>query len=119
MPIYMVSTGTQIPELKRVIVCLGDRIAMEPTLNEALARVVGGPISAPPPMAVAPTKPGAKPAPAPTAAVPVGEVRRLVDQAVSQYEKAQDAQRRGDWAEYGRQVGAMKATLTELRAKAR
>ena len=122
MPIYLVSTGTQIPELKRVIVALGDRVAMEPTLNEALAKVVGGPISAPPPMAVAPSKPGAKPGAKPVAlptAAPAADVKALIDQAVSQYDKAQEAQRKGDWAEYGRQVDALKATLTELRSKAR
>ncbi len=122
MPIYLVSTGTQIPELKRVIVALGDRVAMEPTLEEALARVVGAPISAPPPMAAAPAKPGAKPGPKPAPGVPAApaaDVKALIDQAASQYDKAQEAQRKGDWAEYGRQVDALKATLTEMKSKAR
>ncbi|MCX8053454.1 MAG: UPF0182 family protein, partial [Armatimonadetes bacterium] len=122
MPIYLVSTGTQIPELKRVIVALGDRIAMEPTLEEALAKVVGSPISAPRPMAMAPSKTvsglSAKPVRAP-ATVPPSDLKALVDQAVLQYDKAQEAQRRGDWAEYGRQINALKATLSELKSKSR
>jgi uncharacterized membrane protein (UPF0182 family) len=119
MPVYLSSTDTQIPELKRVIVVLGDRVAMEPTIEEALARVVGGP--APAPRATAPTavSPSRSTPAAPTAAVPAQDVRQLVDQANSQYDSAQEALRRGDFAEYGRQTEALKKTLRELRSKSR
>ncbi len=40
-PIFLVATAGAIPELKRVIVATGDRIAMEQTLDEALAAVFG------------------------------------------------------------------------------
>jgi len=122
MPIYLVSTGTQIPELKRVIVAVGDRVAMEPTLGEALSKVVGAAVTTPPPMGAAGAKPEAKPGVGraqPSAAAAVPDVKSLVERAVSQYEAAQQAQRRGDWAEYGRQVDALKTTLSELRAKVR
>ncbi len=125
MPVYLVSTGTQIPELKRVIVALGDSIAMEPTLDEALARVVGAPI-APTPRTAAPSAapqakptPGARPTAPPTAAAPSPDVRALVDQASTQYDKAQEALKKGDFAEYGKQISALKQTLQELRSKAR
>jgi len=109
MPIYLVSTGTKIPELKRVIVAMGDRIAMEPTLDEALARVVGAPVSTPRTTSVVSSEGGA--------VVPsVGQdLQRLIDRAVSQYDRAIEAQRRGDWAEYGRQLEALRTTLTELK----
>jgi hypothetical protein len=41
-PVYLVAEGTNIPQLKRVIVSDGDRLAMEPTLQKALAVVFGG-----------------------------------------------------------------------------
>jgi uncharacterized membrane protein (UPF0182 family) len=41
-PVYLVAEGTNIPQLKRVIVSNGERLAMEPTLQEALAAVFGG-----------------------------------------------------------------------------
>jgi uncharacterized membrane protein (UPF0182 family) len=40
-PVYLVAVGTNIPQLKRVIVGDGERLAMEPTLREALAVVFG------------------------------------------------------------------------------
>ena len=41
-PIYLQAEASQMPELRRVIVAYGNRIAMEETLAEALARVMGG-----------------------------------------------------------------------------
>src|SRR5439155_8007753 len=41
-PLYIAAEKGQLPELKRVIVGFGDRIAMEETLDGALARVFGG-----------------------------------------------------------------------------
>jgi uncharacterized membrane protein (UPF0182 family) len=38
-PVYLVAVGMNIPQLKRVIVSDGERLAMEPTLQEALAVV--------------------------------------------------------------------------------
>lgn len=121
MPVYLSSTDTQIPELKRVIVALGDAVAMEPTLEAALSRVVGAPV-APAPQMTAPEKPKAAPQQMPAvsgAPATPPDVVRLVDQANSQYDKAQEALRRGDFAEYGRQINALKKTLEELRSRAR
>jgi len=40
-PVYLIAEGTDIPQLKRIIVSDGRRLAMEPTLEQALAAVVG------------------------------------------------------------------------------
>jgi uncharacterized membrane protein (UPF0182 family) len=40
-PIYLQAEASQLPELRRVIVAYGNQIAMEPTLAEAMARVMG------------------------------------------------------------------------------
>ena len=124
MPVYLVSSSTQIPELKRVIVALGDKVAMEPTLNEALAAVVGAPVARRTPMGArtptaAPTaaRPPAVPGVPPTAAG--DDVTRLVNQAASQLERAEQAQRKGDWAAYGEQVKALNQTIKELQSRTR
>src|SRR5438046_9078195 len=43
-PLYIAAEKGQLPERKRVIVGCGDRMAMEETLDGAIARVVGGPL---------------------------------------------------------------------------
>jgi hypothetical protein len=37
VPLYLKAEGTNFPQLKRVIVATGDKVVMEPTLDEALA----------------------------------------------------------------------------------
>lgn len=113
LPIYLVATDTPIPAVKRVIVALGDNIAMEPTLEEALAQVVGGKVSAQP----APAQPTAQPG-APAPALSAG-VRALVQQAADQLQAAESAQREGDWAAYGEQLKALRATLKELQSRSK
>jgi hypothetical protein len=120
-PLYLESTATQIPEFKRVIVALGDRLAMEQTLEEAVARVVG--VAQLPAVAEASKIPGAatrppsqpaQPGPGRPAQPPTADIRQLVKQAREQLARAQDLQRRGDWAGYGRELDALQKTLAEL-----
>jgi uncharacterized membrane protein (UPF0182 family) len=42
VPLYLRAEGTNFPQLKRVIVATGDKVVMEPTLDEALAALFGG-----------------------------------------------------------------------------
>lgn len=44
-PLYLQATEGQMPELKRVIVAFGNKIAMESTLDEALMKIFGGKIN--------------------------------------------------------------------------
>ena len=41
VPLYLTAEGTDFPQLKRVIVISGDKVAMEPTLDEAIQSVFG------------------------------------------------------------------------------
>ena len=41
VPVYLTAAGTNFPQLKRVIVISGDKVAMEPTLDEAIQSVFG------------------------------------------------------------------------------
>ena len=43
VPLYLKAEGTNFPQLKRVIVATGDKVVMEPTLDEALADLFANP----------------------------------------------------------------------------
>lgn len=124
-PIYLQSESSKIPELKRVVVAYGDQVAMEPTLEAAIADIFGGAAGAQPtPSAPAQPSAGAKPsagARPPAAGPPVAltpQTRQLIGQAWNQYRSAGDAQRRGDWATYGQQQKALEQTLRQLQQSA-
>jgi len=41
VPLYLTAEGTSFPQLKRVIAIAGDKVVMEPTLDEALNALFG------------------------------------------------------------------------------
>jgi uncharacterized membrane protein (UPF0182 family) len=41
VPLYLKAEGTNFPQLKRVIVATGDKVVIEPTLDEALSSLFG------------------------------------------------------------------------------
>jgi uncharacterized membrane protein (UPF0182 family) len=82
-PLYIAAEKGQLPELKRVIVGFGDRIAMDETLEGALARVFGGP--APPAGTAAASSP---------AAAREASANTLLDAAASALARASDELRR-------------------------
>jgi len=113
MPLYLESSSTKIPELKMVIVALGDRLVMEPTLQQALASVVGQSVKLTAPTAQAQ---GATAQPAASAGGTSG-LTELAKKAMTAYQKSQEALRTGNWSEYGKQQGELGKALNELRAK--
>jgi uncharacterized protein len=90
-PVFLLAEGTNIPQLKRVIVSDGNSVAMEPTLAEALQVVFGERQSTPEEATVAPQ--------APTSGA---------SEALS---AAEQALRRGDWTAFGRAWEQLKSLL--------
>jgi len=122
VPVYLSSrtSGTEIPEIKQVIVALGDTVSMANTLNDALSGVVGEAISVPQQTGATVTSPGKPVAVGGKPGIAVstgGDVAKLVDQANTEYSKAQDALRAGDWSEYGRRMSALEKNLRDLRTR--
>jgi len=116
-PLYLQAQGSALPELKRVIVAYGAQIAMEPTLEEAVARIFGTlpAAAAPGPAPSAPPRGGITP-PSPAVRAPEsGRVAALVGEANAHYARAQAALRAGDFAAYGNEIDALGRTLAELR----
>jgi uncharacterized membrane protein (UPF0182 family) len=104
-PLYLAASEQgAVPELRRVIVAYGNQIAMEPTLQQSLARLFGGRPSGP---AVA------APGPAPTGGEAAG-ARQLAQRAWEIWSRAQDALRRGDWAAYGSEQKRLEEALRAL-----
>lgn len=112
-PIYLQSVTAKIPELKRVIVAIGNEVVMEETLEQALAVLVRGQPPTPTRRAAtgASAVNGSQAAPAAASSSPQAR------QALDIYRKAMAAQRAGDWAEYGRHVEELGRLLEELDKK--
>jgi uncharacterized membrane protein (UPF0182 family) len=94
------TTTAGLPELKRVIVALGNRVVMEERLDRALNRVLefeiatGRDVSA-----VMPE---------------TGETSDLSSRALEYYYKAKEYLREGDWAGYGRELDKLENILKQM-----
>lgn len=106
-PIYLKADNeNSLPEVKRVIVAYGDRIAYEETLEAALNKLFGTDFGKPE---------GPKtPAPAPVIEGEPQHVRELIIKANEIFQRAQEAQRAGNWADYGKYIDELERTLERL-----
>jgi hypothetical protein len=87
---------------------------MERTFQDALARVVRGPV----PAAIA-GAPGAPERPPAVGVLAPAEVSRLVEEANARYRKAQERLKAGDFAGYGEEMDALGKVLTRLGSQTR
>jgi len=130
-PIYLQAENGPIPELRRVIVSTGNRVVMEPTLEEALAKLFAGTPGIVPSVGstaasaqsvvaagglpAAPTVPGATGQAVPQTAPQLSaDVAAVVSSANGHFMRAQEALRNGDWARYGEEQRALEADLRRL-----
>ena len=119
-PLYLRAQAGRIPELTRVIVAYQNRIVMERTLDEAIARLFGEsdrtgrpaatPAATTATAAAAAT--GASPAPDTAGAA---EWERMAAEARGTYQRALDAQRAGDWAKYGEEIKRLGELLERMK----
>jgi hypothetical protein len=100
VPLYLKAEGANFPQLKRVIAVAGDRVVMEPTLDEALTALFGahGPRTA---------EAGARPATA--AATSIGPSDN--SEARARFQDAQSAMEHGEWAKFGDAMEKLKLLL--------
>jgi len=103
-PLYLQAESGRLPELKRVLVAHGNRVAMANDLATALKQVLGE--EAPPVTTVEPPVPPAEPLPT--------DVGALARSAQAHYEAAQACLQRGDWACYGAELDALAVDLEAL-----
>ena len=100
VPLYLKAEGTNFPQLKRVIAVAGEKVVMEPTLDEALNALFGT------------QQPQATPAAQATGATEGMTTGQLdAGQARAQFEDAQKAMQQGDWQKFGKAMEALKHLL--------
>jgi uncharacterized protein len=92
-PVYLIAEGTNMPQLKRIIVISGDRVEMDSTLDGALKAVFGA--SSPKPEVI-------------SAPVKTDELIR----ARTELDKAQKAIEQGQWGNFGKAMEELKRILT-------
>jgi uncharacterized membrane protein (UPF0182 family) len=98
-PVYLTAEGTNIPQLKRVIVASGSRVVMEPTLGGALKAVFG----------MVPQVEETK--------VPVQPQAEELSHAREILMKAQDALKQGKWEDFGKAMEELQRVLTKQPSK--
>ncbi len=122
-PLYLQSTSSNIPELKRVIIATSERVVMGDNLGLALVGLFGQDVLKNPNLSVlagpngqaggtVKTAPGA-PSTSATGASSAN-VTELIIQASTVYSEAQTSLRNGDWAGYGKQMDTLRTTLEQL-----
>jgi len=92
-PLYLKAETGKIPELKRVIVAYGNKIAMEETLEAGLARIFG-----------AGDIPSQERKISEEIPIPSENTQELLNRAIETYEEALRAQTEGNWARYGEAI---------------
>ena len=125
-PLYLRAQTGRIPELTRVIVAYQNRIVMERTLDQAIARLFGAADRTSGAAASGLTTSGT-PATAAGAAASPGtaaallarspEWDRLANEARDTYQRALEAQRAGDWAKYGEEIKRLGELLERMRQR--
>lgn len=98
-PVYLIAEINDLPQLKRVIVAYGGKVAMEPTLEQALSAVFGE---------ASPMVPGSvAPASAATG------TRETLARARENVTRAEKALKRGDWRAFGAAMEEVKRLLDD------
>ena len=116
-PVYLEATNSSIPEVKRIIVAYGDRIAYEETLEECLVSLFGEEAAdsidaSDESVTQEPSGDGGQT----ETGQPSEELSQteLIQNAVTAYDNAQAAVQSGDWAGYGRYMEELEQILNEL-----
>ena len=124
-PIYLSARDSSLPEVKKIIIYYGDRIAYEDTLAKALNTMFGegtgdalsaGTGQTPPDGTE--TGQGTE-----TETPPAGDGQQqttdqLIQRVVDAYNAATAAQKAGDWAKYGEDLAKMESYLKQLAPEA-
>lgn len=121
-PLYLRSSTGKIPELKRVIVAYGNRIVMAETLTRALVQIFGPSVaSALEPDRLESTATSiiestSSMPDAIEAAMPADStLQQLAAEAAATFDRADKAQREGDWAKYGEEQKRLRELFDRMK----
>lgn len=102
-PLYLEASGGGLPELKRIIVAYENSIVMEENFELALVKIFGGRVSS-----ISKEEQGVSPVKEKL------EHKALIRETRENFNMAQEALKRGDWAGYGEKIKAVQQFLKEL-----
>ncbi len=106
-PVYLEASNQAIPEVKRVIVAYGDKIAYESTLSEALLSLFGGTYDDSSKNSISGEDTTA-------ADDEADDINSLISKAQEAYDSAVEAQKDGDWEGYGKYLDELENYLNKL-----
>jgi len=124
-PVFLQSEQAEIPQLRRIIMATGERVVMEPTVEMALASLLGERVPEEleglldqelildEEILLEDDFPEEEEIPGLLDIEP-GTLNDLIIQAQQAYERAQEALRDGDWATYGAQQELLQEILEEM-----
>ncbi len=108
-PIYIQATQASMPQLKKVVLAVGNRLIYADTYDEALAQLAGG---NPPPQALSGTAPAAAAAPQSPLSTGSGADARL--QRIAEHlRRYQELTSQGRLSEAGKELEAIKAEVKQ------
>ncbi len=122
-PLYLRASGGRIPELKRVIVAYQNQIVMEESLPVALNRIFGAGAARVtlPESGIGPAVPlveTTEPEAPPPLPFEAGEsLESLAALAQEHYQRAMQAQREGNWAQYGEEIKKLGEVLARMKGQ--
>jgi uncharacterized protein len=104
-PVYLQSEQSKMPELKRVIVSIGDQLQMRDNLDDALRAVFS--LEAVPPAQLQKAFTG----------LPAGPLSDMAQEALNHYNKALSYLKNADWTNYGQELNKIKDILQRMAKK--
>ncbi len=114
-PVYLRATQDGYPLLRKVLAGYGSNVALEDTLDEALAKVFeSDPLPTPDPTPGPDPDPQPTPTPDPTPAPsgdPLEDLQAALSDAQAAYDRGQAALAAGDWTAYGQAQVDLEAAL--------
>jgi hypothetical protein len=114
VPLYLKAEGANFPQLKRVIAVAGDKVVMEPTLDEALSALFG---TAPKQAAVKTSLVQQTTGAQISAEPPVSQAANVhspeSNSARKRFDEAQQAVQQGDWKKFGKAMDALRRQLDQ------
>ena len=115
-PVYLQSTGSALPEFRRIVVASPREVAWSDTLSDALRLLLQAEAGAAPSPSPGPNPsptPGPSATPGPEGPLPA-DVAGLIAYANDHFNRAQAALRAGDFATYGAEIAKVDAALKRL-----
>jgi uncharacterized membrane protein (UPF0182 family) len=106
-PLYIQASEARMPQLKKVVLAMGNQLVYRDTYEQSLAELTGRQVPTSTPQQAAPS-PGA-PTPAPSAAD--AEMTQRLQRVRQHLQRYQDLAGQGKWVEAGKELEALKAEI--------